>query len=95
MTYYFQLMYYVYSIVILGIPLTLAIRTRKVKIEVLNDYKWVSAIVYIGVPIVVVFQFVVTSVLQPWIQLNAAIFCIELFVFSSLILCLSFIPKVR
>ena len=61
--------------------------------KVLNDSRWIAAIVYVGVPIVIVF-FVMTFVLSPWLHLSGAIYCIGLFVASSIFLGFIFIPKV-
>ena len=94
MEYYYQIIYYTYMLLMLGISLSLAIRTRKVKIEILNDSKWISAIVYIGVPVVFAF-FLLTFVLASWVHLSAAVYCIGLFTISSIFLGLIFIPKVR
>ena len=61
--------------------------------KVLNDSRWIAAIVYVGVPILIVF-FVLTFVLSPWLHLSGAIYCIGLFVASSIFLGFIFIPKV-
>ena len=94
--FYYQIIYYTYLLVVLAISLALAIQTSRVKIEVLNDSKWISAIVYFVVPTILLF-FVLTFVLAPgpFIHLSAAIYCVGLFISSSIFLGFLFIPKVN
>ena len=92
--YYYQIIYYVVILVIFGIALVVALLSHSVKMKVLNDSRWIAAIVYVGVPIVILF-FALTFVLAPWLHLSGAIYCIGLFVASSIFLGFIFIPKVR
>ncbi len=92
--YYYQIIYYVCLLVVFALALVFALQTRKVKIEVLNDSKWIAAIVYFSVPITIVF-FVVSFVLGSWPHLSGSIYCIGLFSPSTMFLGFVFVPKVR
>ncbi len=91
--FYFEIIYYFCVLAVLILALVFAFRTRKVKIEVFNDAKWISAIVYITVPIVVMF-FVFAFVLGAWVHVNTAIYCIGVFIVNTVFLGFVFIPKV-
>ncbi|XP_064403199.1 gamma-aminobutyric acid type B receptor subunit 2-like [Halichondria panicea] len=90
--YYYQIIYYVCLLVVFALALVFALQTRKVKIEVLNDSKWIAAIVYFSVPITIVF-FVVSFVLGSWPHLSGSIYCIGLFSLSTMFLGFVFVPK--
>ena len=92
--YYYQIIFYVVILIIFGIALVVALLTHTVKMKVLNDSRWIAAIVYVGVPLVIVF-FALRFVLAPWLHLSGAIYCIGLFVPSLIFLGFIFIPKVR
>ena len=91
--YYWQIVYYIYILIVLVVALILAFQTRKVKIDVLNDSKWIAGITYVGVPLIVIF-FIFTFVLSSYVQLSSAVYCIGLFLASTNFLALLFIPKV-
>ena len=91
--YYYQIIYYLCIILVLVLALVFAFQTRKVKIEVLNDSKWIAAIVYFSVPIAIIF-FVFTFILASWNHLSGTIYCIGLFVLSTMFLGFVFVPKV-
>ena len=71
----------------------LAFRTRKVEIKALNDYKYISAITYLGTIILVV-MIVSAGTLDEYLNTDAAIYGTLLFLFTTLCLSLTFIPKV-
>lgn len=91
--YYWQIVYYIFMLIVLVVALILAFQTRKVKIDVLNDSKWIAAIIYVGAPLIVLF-FIFTFVLSSYVHLSAAIYCVGLFLASTNFLALLFIPKV-
>ena len=91
--FFYLIVYYFSILVVLILALVFAFRTRKVKIEVLNDAKWISAIVYITVPVVVM-SFAFEFVPGAWVQVSTAIYCIGLFTLSTVFLGFVFIPKV-
>ncbi len=91
--YYYQIIYYFGIMLVLVLALVFAFQTRKVKIEVLNDSKWIAAIVYCSVPVTIVFS-VLTFVLASWVHLSGTIFCVGLFALSTIFLGFVFVPKV-
>ena len=91
--YYYQIIYYFGILVVFVIALVFALQTRKVKIEVLNDSKWIAAIVYFSVPMTITF-FLVSFVLGSWPHLSGAIYSIGLFALSTMFLGFVFVPKV-
>ena len=85
---------FVYVILYQIIGIVLAIQTRKVKVKVLNDSKYVAALVYVTT-IMWIATGVVTFVL-PWNTINIMelIFSGSLLLGNTAIICLTFIPKV-
>ena len=75
------------------VGLVLAIRTRKVKIAVLNDSKYITAIIYVS-SLVVVVMMLVTFVSGNLQNLNEAFFSAGLLLSTFTFLGLTFIPKV-
>jgi len=75
------------------IAIILAIQTRKVKIKILNDSKYIAAIIYSSSIALVI---VVASTLSPigLIDVVEFLFTGALIVATTLILALVFIPKV-
>lgn len=71
----------------------LAFRTRKVKIKALNDAKYLALIIYIGTVIITVMIISVVS-LGSFLNADAAVFSACIWVFTTLILGLLFVPKV-
>ena len=71
----------------------LAIRTRKVKISILNDSKYITAIVYVS-SLVLVVMMLVTFVSGNLQNLNEAFFSAGLLLSTYIFLGLTFIPKV-
>ena len=82
-----------YKIVLHVIGLILAILTRKVEIDVLNDYKSTSVIVYCS-SVTIVVLIVLASVLADNPNADEIGFATLLFVTVAMYLGLTFIPKV-
>lgn len=76
------------------VGIILAIQTRKVKVKVLNDSKYIAALIYIST-IVWITAGVVTFVL-PWntINITEVVFSGGLLIANTAFLILTFIPKV-
>ena len=71
----------------------LAFQTRKVKITILNDSKFVAVLVFIS-SIVLVKLILVTFSLKGYINISAALFNGGVLVWATTFLALMFIPKV-
>lgn len=74
--------------------LYLAFQTRKVKIKGLNDAKYITTMVYV-VTLVVIVTLVSTFALTDYVNIYAVVYCVGLAISGSLILGLTFIPKVN
>ena len=70
-----------------------AIRTRKVKIKVLNDAKWISVIIYVT-SFVLAVMLIGVFALNDFLNSDAAVYSAGLIIVSLLVLCILFIPKV-
>ena len=70
-----------------------AFQTRKVKVKGLNDAKYIAMIVYI-VGILVLMNLVITFTLSTYVTVYATIYSTGLWLSSTAVLGLSFIPKV-
>ena len=70
-----------------------AFQTRKVKVKGLNDAKYIALTVYI-VAILVLINLVTTFTLPIYVTVYATIYCSCLWISSTAVLGLSFIPKV-
>ena len=86
---------FAYVLVVYIVALILAIQTRKVKIKILNDYKYVSSMVYIFIILWIIVG--VSSFILPWNTLNITemVFSGGLLLGNTILLCLTFIPKVQ
>ena len=73
--------------------LYLAFQTRKVKIKGLNDAKFITVMVYV-VTLVLIVTLVSTFALTNYVNIYAVVYCVGLTISGSLILGLTFIPKV-
>lgn len=71
----------------------LAFRTRKVKIKVLNDAKYLAFIIYSSSVIITVMIIGVVA-LRNYLNADAAVYSTCLLLFTTLILVLLFVPKV-
>ena len=70
-----------------------AFQTRKVKVKGLNDAKYIAMIVYI-VGILVLMNLITTFTLSTYVTVYATIYNTSLWLSSTAVLGLSFIPKV-
>ena len=91
---YVYITIFAYVLVVNIIALILAIQTRKVKIKILNDYKYTSSMVYIFIVLWVVLG--LQSFILPWNTPNISevVFSGGLLLGNTILLCLTFIPKV-
>ena len=71
----------------------MAFQTRKVKINVLNDSKVVTMLIYIS-SIVLVVIVLVTFILRNYINVSAAVHSGGVIVLATVFLILIFVPKV-
>ena len=84
---------YVYLAILQLVGVVLAIQTRKVKIKVLNDAKFITAAIYIS-SVVFVVLIVVTFTVESYINLTEVLFSGGLLVAMTVFVALNFIPKV-
>jgi gamma-aminobutyric acid type B receptor len=91
--FYYLLFIFSYLGLLQLVGLVLAIGTRKVKISILNDSKYIAAIVYVS-SLVVVVMMLVTFVSGNLQNLNEAFFSAGLLLSTYTFLGLTFIPKV-
>ena len=91
--FYFDLLIFIYLGLLQIVGIILAFQTRKVKIRVLNDSKFVAALVYIS-SIVLVVMVLTTFILRSYINISAAIFSGGIIILATIFLALMFIPKV-
>ena len=71
-----------------------AVRLRKVHIQVLNDSKYMAVIIYLSTMIIIVMLVGIVA-LDDFINADAAVFAGGVMLYTSVVLCLTFIPKVR
>lgn len=86
---------YSYGCVVLTqiVAVVLAFRTRKVTIKALNDSKYLTIIIYLSTVIIV--SMVVSAVLlDEYLNTDAGIFGGLIMLFTTVVLALTFIPKV-
>ena len=84
---------YSYKCVLQVFALYFAFQTRKVKVKGLNDAKYIAVMVYV-VTIVLVITLVSTFALTNYVNTYAVVYCVGLAISGSVILGLTFIPKV-
>lgn len=70
-----------------------AIKTRKVKIKVLNDAKWISLIVYVT-SVVLTGLLISAIALNNFINADAAVYSSCIILVAGIVLVILFIPKV-
>ena len=92
--FYFDLLIFIYLGLLQIVGIVLAFQTRKVKIRVLNDSKFVAALVYIS-SIVLVVIVLTTFILRSYINVSAALFSGGIIILATIFLALMFIPKVH
>ena len=72
----------------------LAFRTRKVQIKVLNDSKYLTVIIYIST-VIITSMMIGAIALKDYLNADAAVFGALIIIFTTLVLGLMFIPKVK
>ena len=92
--FYSDLLIFIYLALLQIVGIVLAFQTRKVKIRVLNDSKFVAALVYIS-SIVLVVIVLTTFILRNYINVSAALFSGGIIILATIFLALMFIPKVH
>ncbi|XP_064382160.1 gamma-aminobutyric acid type B receptor subunit 1-like [Halichondria panicea] len=83
---------YGYILITHLVAVVLAFLTRKINIKALNDYKYISAITYISF-ILLLIMLVSALTLDEFLNADAAVFSGVFFIFSTVVLTLTFIPK--
>jgi gamma-aminobutyric acid type B receptor len=71
----------------------LAFQTRKVAIKALNDSKYVAMIIYLST-VIVTMMIVFTVTLDEFLNADGAVFGGLIYIFTTIILTILFIPKV-
>ena len=92
--FFFDLLIFIYLALLQIVGIILAFQTRKVKIRVLNDSKFVAALIYIS-SIVLVIIVLVTFILRSYINISAGIFSGGIIILATIFLILIFLPKVH
>lgn len=92
--------YFIWLVVIYGylfltqaVAVILAFRTRKVKIKALNDSKYLTIIIYLSTVIITV-MIICVPALDNFLDIDAAVFGALIMLFATVVLGLTFIPKV-
>ena len=75
------------------VSIFLAFRTRKVKVKVLNDSKFIALIIYIT-SVIVTIMIIGAVTLDDFINIDAAVFSGLFLAFTTVVLTLVFVPKV-
>ena len=86
---------YSYGCVVLTqiVAVVLAFRTRKVTIKALNDSKYLTIIIYLST-VIIVAMLISAVLLDEYLNVDAAIFGGLMLLFTTVVLALTFIPKV-
>ena len=92
-SFFWEIVTFAYLAVLQIIGLMLAFQTRKVKLQGLNDSKFVAAIIYISSIMIVVLALVTFS-LRTYINIGTGISVFGIFSLTTISLALIFIPKV-
>lgn len=71
----------------------LAFQTRKVVIKALNDSKYVAIIIYLST-VIVTMMIIFTVTLDEFLNADGAVFGGLIYIFTTIILTILFIPKV-
>ena len=89
-----NILVFIYLLTLQIISIVLAVQTRNVKIKVLNDYKYVSTLIYITS--VVWFLLGILTFFLPWdaVSVTEMIFSVCILIITTAFLSLTFIPKV-
>lgn len=91
--FFWKIFIFVYLGVLQIVGILLAFQTRKVKLPGLKDSKFIAAVVYIS-SVVLIILALVTFALRTHININAGIQVTGMFVMTTTILVLIFVPKV-
>ena len=91
--FYCDILIFAYIALLQIVGVMVAFQTRKVKVSMLNDSKFVAALVYIS-NIVLVLLALVTFAFGGYKNVVAGIFCGGILVLATVFLILMFIPKV-
>ena len=91
--FFWQIFVFAYLVVLQIIGIILSFQTRKVKLQGLNDSKYIATIVYIS-SIVIVVLALVTFSLRTYINIGTGIFVAGIFILTTIFLALVFLPKV-
>ena len=91
--FYCDILIFAYIALLQIVGIIVAFQTRKVKVPILNDSKFVVALVYIS-SIVFVLLALVTFAFNEYINVKAGVFCGGVLVPATVFLILMFIPKV-
>ena len=83
---------YAYILITQLIAVILAFKTRKVEIEILNDAKYVALIIYIT-SIITTIMIVCAILLSNYLNADGAVFGGLLYIFTTTVLMIVFIPK--
>ena len=89
----FDILVFIYLGLLQFVGIILAFQTRKVRINVLNDSKSVTALIYIS-SIVLVVIVLITFILRGYINISAGVFSGGIILLATIFLLLIFIPKV-
>ena len=92
-SFYLDLVALVYLTLLQIMGIVLAFQTRRVKIRVLNDSKFVAALVYIS-SIVLIIIILVHFILRSYINITGVVFSGGFIILVTFFLVLTFIPKV-
>ena len=91
--FFWQIFIFAYLVVLQIIGIILSFQTRKVKIQGLNDSKYIAMIIYIS-SIVIVVLALVTFSLRTYINIGTGIFVAGIFILTTIFLAFIFLPKV-
>lgn len=92
--FFLQVIIFIYLILLQVVGIILAFQTRKVKINVLNDSKSVTTLIYSS-SIVLVVIVLIKSFLRSYINVSAAVFSGGILLLATFFLILIFCPKVN
>ena len=84
---------FIYIILAQLFSVFLAFQTRKVVIKALNDSKYVAIIIYVST-VIVTMMIIFTFTLDKFLNADGAVFGGLIYIFTTIILTILFIPKV-
>ena len=90
---YWIIALYAYILITQFVSVFLAFKTRKVKIKALNDARYITVIIY-ATTIIVVVMIVCAVLLSDHLNADGAVFGGLLYIFTTIVLSVLFIPKV-